>query len=403
MRRAICYGVASALALALAAGATSAGEVKIGALMSMTGDLQAYGETSLRGIELAVKEINAAGGAAGNTLVVAVGDDQTNAQVGVDAAKKLVEIEKVVALVGALPSGVTIPVAKSVSAPAGLVQISGASTSPAITGLDDGDMLFRTIPSDAFQGVALAEVVKEKGVDSVAVLYINNDYGEGLAKAFAGAYEAKGGKVAANLAFEPGNASYRGELQKAAEGKPAALVLIAYPENGNIILKQSLEEGFFTAFVFTDGMKAPEVISAIGAENLNGSFGTAPEAVADSDPAKRFKEAYQKEFGELPPKPFIDSAYDAAMLIGLAIEKAGSADRKAIHDALREVANPPGEPVLPGEFAKAKELIKAGKDIDYVGAAGAQDFDANGDVGGTFAHWTIEGGEIKTVKVFAPQ
>ena len=402
MKRSVTYALASALALAFAAGAASADEVKIGALMSMTGDLQAYGETSLNGIKLAVKQVNEAGGAGGNTLAVAVGDDQTNPQVGVDAAKKLVEIEKVVAVVGGLASGVTIPVAKSVSAPAGVVQISGASTSPALTGLEDGDVLFRTIPSDAFQGVALASVVSEKGVKNVSVLYINNDYGEGLAKAFAGAFEAKGGKVSANLAFEPGNASYRGELQKAADGGPEALVLIAYPENGNIILKQSLEEGFFKAFIFTDGMKAPEVITAIGAANLNGSFGTAPEAVADSAAAKAFRDAYQKEFGELPPKPFIDSAYDATMLIALAMEKAGSADRKKIHEALRDVANPPGEAILPGEFAKAKELLKAGKDIDYVGAAGAQDFDKAGDVGGTFAHWSIDNGEIKTVKVFAP-
>ncbi len=403
MKNRALYALSTAVALALAAGSAAADDIKIGALMSMTGDLQAYGETSLNGIKLAVKEINAAGGAAGSMLAVAVGDDQTNPQVGVDAAKKLVELEKVAALIGALPSGVTIPVAKSVSAAAGVVQISNASTSPAITDLDDGDVLFRTIPSDAFQGVALAEVVNGKGVKNVAVLYINNDYGEGLAKAFAGAFEAKGGKVSANLAFEPGNASYRGELQQAAEGKAEALVLIAYPENGNIILKQSLEEGFFKAFIFTDGMKAPEVIAAIGADNLNGSYGTAPEALADSETAKRFKDAYQKEFGELPPKPFIDSAYDATFLIGLAIEKAGGTDRKKIHAALREVANAPGEKVLPGEFAKAKELIKAGKDIDYVGAAGEQDFDAKGDVGGTFAHWAIEGGEIKTLSVFAPK
>lgn len=402
MKKAVSVAVVSALALGFAVSTASAEEVKIGALMSMTGDLQAYGETSLNGIKLAIKQVNEAGGAAGNTLAVAVGDDQTNPQVGVDAAKKLVEIEKVAAMVGGLASGVTIPVAKSVSAPAGVVQISGASTSPALSGLDEGDVLFRTIPSDAFQGVALASVVSEKGVKNVSVLYINNDYGEGLAKAFASAYEAKGGKVTANLAFEPGNASYRGELQKAADGGPEALVLIAYPENGNIILKQSLEEGFFKAFIFTDGMKAPEVISAIGAANLNGSFGTAPEAVADSAAAKNFRDAYQKEFGELPPKPFIDSAYDATILIALAMEKAGSADRKAIHAALRDVANPPGEPILPGEFAKAKELIKAGKDIDYVGAAGAQDFDKMGDVGGTFAHWSIDNGEIKTVKVFSP-
>ena len=87
MRKPLCYALASAVAMALAAGTAAADDVKIGALMSMTGDLQAYGETSLNGIKLAVKEINAAGGAAGNMLVVAVGDDQTNPQVGVDAAK----------------------------------------------------------------------------------------------------------------------------------------------------------------------------------------------------------------------------------------------------------------------------------------------------------------------------
>ena len=192
-------------------------------------------------------------------------------------------------------------------------------------------------------------------------------------------------------------------MQKAAAGKPDALVLIAYPENGLTILKQSLEEGLFKAFIFTDGMKAPEVIQQIGAEHLNGAIGTAPEAVADSPAAKNFRSAYQKEYGELPPKPFIDAFYDATMLIGLAIEKAGSGDRKAIHNALRDVANPPGEPILPGEFAKAKELIKAGKKIDYVGAAGADNFDKNGDIGGTFAYWKIDGGKIVTVRVFEPK
>jgi ABC-type branched-subunit amino acid transport system substrate-binding protein len=396
------YALAVA-ALALGAGTASAEDIKIGALMSMTGDLQAYGESSLSGIQLAVKEINATGGAGGGILEIVVGDDQTNPQVGVDSAKKLVEIEKIAALIGALASGVTIPVATSVTAPANTVQISNASTSPAITDLADNDMLFRTVPSDAFQGVALASVVSEKGVKNVSVLYVNNDYGEGLAKAFATAFEAKGGTVSANLPFEPGNASYRGELQKTAEGDPEALVLIAYPENGNIILKQSLEEGFHDHFIFTDGMKAPEVIEAIGADNLKTAYGTAPEAIADSEAATRFKDAYQAEFGELPPKPFIDSAYDATMLLGLALEKAGAGDRAKIHAALREVANPPGEKILPGEFAKAKELIAAGTDIDYVGAAGEQNFNDQGDVGGTFAHWTMETGEITTVKVFAPE
>lgn len=379
-----------------------ADDVTIGALMPMTGDLQAYGETSLNGVMLAADEINAAGGVLGGTLKVSVGDTQTNPQAGVDSAQKLANVEGVVGLVGALSSGVSIPVAKSVSSVVGVVQVSSASTSPAITKLEDNDFLFRTVPSDAFQGVALAEVVKENGLGNVATLYINNDYGEGLAGSFATAFDAAGGKVSQSLAYEPGNASYRGELSKAAGSGAEALVLIGYPENGITILKQSIEEGYFEKFVFTDGMKAPEIIDAIGAQYLDGSIGTSPEAVADSDAALRFKSAYESKHGEIPPKPFIDTAYDATILLALAIEKAGSTDRKAVRDALRSVANPPGERVLPGDFERAKELISGGKDVDFVGAAGSQNFDADGDVSGTFAYWTIEKGEISTLRVFEP-
>lgn len=403
MKTASRLAIAGALALGvMAAGPVLADDVKIGALMPMTGDLQAYGETSLNGVNLAADEVNAAGGVLGGNLVVSVGDTQTNPQAGVDAAQKLANVEGVVGMVGALSSGVSIPVAKSVSSSVGVPQISSASTSPAITKLEDGDWLFRTVPSDAFQGVALAEVVQENGLGNVATLYINNDYGEGLANSFANAFQAKGGTVSESLAYEPGNASYRGELSKAAGGGAEALVLIGYPENGITILKQSIEEGNFDKFIFTDGMKAPEIIEAIGADFLNGSIGTAPEAVAESDAAVRFKSAYEAKHGELPPKPFIDSAYDATILLALAAEKAGSADRTAIRDALRSVANPPGTQILPGDFAKAKELIGNGEDIDYVGAAGSQNFDGDGDVSGTFAYWVIEGGEIKTIRVFEP-
>jgi ABC-type branched-subunit amino acid transport system substrate-binding protein len=300
-------------------------------------------------------------------------------------------------VVGALSSGVTIPVATSVTSVNGIPQISSASTSPVITTLADNDFLFRSVPSDALQGVVLASVVEETGYTKVGVLYVNNDYGRGLAETFEASFS---GQVA-TLPYEPGQASYRGELREASEGGGEALVLIGYPENGITILRQALEEGYFENFVFTDGMKAPEIIEAIG-DSLNGSIGTTPQAVADSDGATKFTELYEARFGELPPKPFIDSAYDAAMMAALAMEKAGSDDPTAIRDALREIANPPGTQILPGEFAKAKELIAAGEDIDYVGAAGSQNFDENGDVSGTFAFWGIENGEIVTHRIVEP-
>ncbi|CCQ73836.1 ABC transporter substrate-binding protein [Magnetospira sp. QH-2] len=394
-------GLISAAAVALTATAAQADPLKIGALMPMTGDLQAYGETCHNGILLAVEEINKQGGVLGSNVVMTVGDTQTAPQAAVDAATKLVNIGNVDAMVGALSSGSTIPVAKSVAATRGVPMISPASTSPEITGLADGDFLFRTVPTDAIQGVALAQLTIEKGIKSVGVIYINNDYGKGLADAFSAAYVNIGGKVTATSGYEPKQPSYRGELQKAAKGRPEALVLVGYPENGQTIIRQALEGAVFTKFIFTDGLKAPEIIANIGAEYLNGSFGTAPEARGAAN--ERFKEAYRAKFGELPPKPYIDSSYDAVMLIALAAEKARSTDPKAIRDALRAVASPPGKPIMPGEFAKAQLAINSGQDVDYVGASGPLNFDSAGDVAGTYAHWEIKDGKIVTVKVFEPK
>lgn len=387
-----------ALAAAGMTATASAEGLKLGALMPMTGGLQAYGESSFNGVRLAIEEMNAAGGVNGGKVTVSVGDTQTSSQAGVDAAKKLTDLENVSGIIGALSSGVTIPVASTVSRVVGVTQISSASTSPEITKLDDKDFLFRTVPTDAVQGVVLAQVAREKGLKSVAIIYVNNDYGKGLAEAFARNFS---GRVTQSVAFEEKQASYRGEIRKAAEGKAGTLLLIAYPEAGIPILKQSLEGGFFAKFVFTDGMKAPEVIKAIGAKYLNGTYATAPQAKGKASTI--FKKLYEKRFGQLPPKPFIDSAYDATLLLGLAAVKAGGGGRAAIQKSLRFVANPPGAQVFPGEFAKAAKLLKDGKDIDYVGASGPQNFDANGDVAGTYAHWEIKDGKIVTIKVFEPK
>lgn len=392
-----------ALAAAGAVGLWTAGlaaqeSVKIGAVIPTTGPLQVYGEATLNGLNLAVEEINAAGGVLGKRVELVVADTATNPQVGVEAAKRLVSVDGVVGLIGALSSGVTIPIATTVSKPEKVPQISTASTSPVITTLDDDGFLFRTVPSDSLQGAILGKLVAEQGFSKVAVIYVNNDYGKGLAEAFAAAFP---GEVTAMVAYEEKQASYRGELQRASRGDPEALVQIAYPGDGIPMLRQALEEGFFTKFIFTDGMKAQEVVDAIGAP-LNGSFGTAPTGDPESPAAKRFRELYEAKYGELPPQPFIDSAYDAVMLMALAIQKAGSTDGTAIRDALPVVANPPGEKVIPGEFAKAKKILEGGGDVDYEGAAGNQNFDGNGDVPGIYSHWAVQDGRIVEVAVIRP-
>jgi branched-chain amino acid transport system substrate-binding protein len=403
--RGIKAGIAGLAALgALLPGAAAQAEgLKIGALMPMTGGLQAYGESSLNGIRLAVEEANEAGGVLGGAVEVVVGDTQTRAQPAVDAARRLINVEGVGGIIGALSSGNSAPVATSVTGVLGVPQISSASTAPSLSEIDANGFFFRTVPSDAFQGVALAQVVREQGLGRVASIFVNNDYGQGLNDSFKEAFEALGGTVTGDLPFEANQASYRGELQRLASGDAEALLLIAYPDDGGIlILRQSLEEGLFDRFVFTDGMKAERVVEQIGAQFLDGAFGTAPRS-EESDASRRFRKAYEKSFGELPPRPFIDTAYDATMIMLLAAEKAGSRDGTAIRDAIREIASPPGEVVLPGDFAKAKQLIAEGRDINYEGAAGPHDFDENGDVTGSFEHWKIENGALVTVRVFFPE
>ena len=198
-----------AVAAAFLAGAPAAADEKarIGALVPMTGPLQDFGEPTLNAIRLAVDQVNQGGGLLGGTLGIAVGDTQTSPQAGVDAANMLVSLEGVSGIVGAASSGVTMPVARSVSSVKGVPQISGASTSPAITTLDDKDFLFRTTPHDALQGMVMADIVKKEGFDTVSVIYVNNDYGDGLQKAFADAFVKLGGKVVASLPYEEKKAS----------------------------------------------------------------------------------------------------------------------------------------------------------------------------------------------------
>lgn len=397
---------AALIAAALLAGGPALAEskLKIGAVLPLTGELADYGVTTKTGVELAVEEINKAGGVLGQPITLSIGDDQTSPQAGVDTAQKLVSVEKVNALVGPMGSGVYIPVATTVASTAGIPIITGSATSPKISTIDTKGFGFRTVPSDALQGVALAEIAKDKGYKSVGIMYVNNDYGKGLSETFEQSFSKVGGKVTASVGFEPKQASYRGEVQKAATGKPEALLVISYTGDGVPIIKQALESGLFNKFVFSDGLKSPDLIEAIGGQYLDGAAGAAPEPLPDYPAAEAFKNAYKAKYGQLSPKPYIDTFYDAIYLVALATERAKSTDGAKIRDAIRDIVAEDGEKVGPGEFAKAKQILDSGKKVNYIGAAGPLKIDQHGDnVGGTFAYWQIQDGKINTVRVFAPK
>lgn len=391
---------AAALLLSLSVGVwgASSGPVVIGTLMGLTGGLAPYGMPIQNATDLAAMDINQQGGVlGGRLLVMAHRDTATNPQVGVDAASKLVNIDGATAIVGALGSQITISAAQSVTIPAGVVLISPASTSPEITTLDDDDLVFRTVLSDTMQGVALANLALELGYKTMSVIYINNAYGQGLYEKFAESYQAGGGRILGAAAYDEGKASYRGELQAVTRnGTPDALLVIGYvQQGGTTIMMQAIEGGFVRRFLLPDGLKSEEVIRALGASVLEGTYGTAA-----SDPSSAFNERYAEQYGTPPPQPYMAEAYDAVFLLAMAIEKAQSTEGRAIAAGLRAVLSPDGEEVRAGEWEKARQLIAQGRTIRYIGASGPIFFDENGDrAGGTVQVWKITGGQIVTDRI----
>jgi len=360
---------------------TAKGPLKIGLLDSYTGDLSDFGPAHENAVRLAAEEINAAGGVLGKPIQIVTGNDATDPSQGVSEATRLIQVEGVSAIIGALASGVTLPVAESVTGPNHILQITHASTSPALTAAKDNDFLFRTTISDAAQGVVLAKVATDLGLKSVCTMYINNAYGQGLSEIFSDNFEKAGGKVTAQVPHESEQATYASELDKCTSGSPDALAALAYPQSARVFLREAVEAGKVKTFLFCDGTKSTDMFAALGWATFDGMKGTAATSL-EVAAGTAFEAAYAAKYGSVPALPYLREAYDAVYLIALAAQKAGSTDSTAIRDALRDVANPPGEVVNPGTdgFKAALKLIAAGTDINYEGAAGPVDMDKNGDV-----------------------
>ena len=385
--------VLTALVLTAACGDDDDETLKIGFLADFSGPIAEFGPVIQTGVELAIEHINAAGGVLGNDVIFVTGDTALDATQGVEEARRLIEIEGVHAIIGPLSSTVTLAVSASVTADAKIPTISPSATSPALSTADDNGFLFRSTTSDAAQGVVLAGLAEDEGYDNVAVLFLNDAYGQGLAEAFEGAFNG----TVTSASYEDGAASYLAELQQAAGGGATVLIAIGFPTQAEIFVREALENDIFQQFLFVDGTKSQDLIDAIGAENLEGFKGTAPGAGPESPGLSAWNAAYIAKYGSLPTVPFVREAYDAMIAIALAAQFAGSVDGTAIRDALPKVAAPGGTSYIPGAdgVKRALDAVKAGKDVNYEGAATTLDWNANGDVTtGYIGIWQYAGGTI---------
>jgi branched-chain amino acid transport system substrate-binding protein len=208
-----------------------------------------------------------------------------------------------------------------------------------------------------------------EGINEVAVTYTNNDYGKGLADAFQAAYEERGGTVTINAAHEDGKADYSAEVGALAAAGGQRLVVAGYVDQGGSgIVRAALDSGAFDTFHFPDGM-----ISVRRCRTTSARTSTAPPASTPAPTAKaRRALSRSSAMPSIATSPFSPEAYDAAALIMLAMQKAGSTDPNVYKDHVMDVANAPGEPILPGELAKALEILAGGGDVDYVGASAVE-------------------------------
>ena len=380
-------------ATALVAGAASADEVKLGVILGFTGPIESLTPDMAAGAEMAMAEVSASGNLLGGMTVTPIRKDSTcvDAAAATAAAEELIA-EGVAGIFGADCSGVTGAILQNVAVPNGMVMVSPSATSPGLSTVEDNGLFFRTAPSDARQGVVMAELLKEQGVGSVALTYINSDYGKGLADSFQAAYEGMGGTVTISAAHDVGKGDYSAEVAALSSAGGERLVVAGYvDQGGGDIVRASIDAGAFALFHFPDGMIGDALPATFGAD-IDGSFGQAPGS--DNPGYQTFVSLAEGFNGE---GTYASESYDAAALILLAMQAAGSTDPNVYKEYVESVANAPGEPIMPGELGKALEILAAGGDVDLIGATGVELVNG-GEAAGSYRVVTFEGGEMVTAE-----
>ena len=387
---------ASALAPALAGKAfAQAGDTfRIGALNPITGAGAPYGTGMQKMILAAAEMVNAAGGAGGRKFEVFSEDTQTAPQAAVLAAKKLIEVNKVQAVLGTWSSGVSLAVVPLVNdAGIFLMNTSGApalSVPPA----NAKGLSFRFQATNDRFGRAFAELCQKEGYKRPATMAFNNASGIGNTDGFKKAWEAKGGKVVEAVVYEPNQPSYRAELQKVLAAKPDVIVTGSYLADTTILLREWFQTGDAVKWVIPAWAANPDLVKAVGNDVAEGIFAVDSISNEGSDAFKAFDAAYQKALGQSGlSNVYAAMTWDMVVTLALAMEAAGpGADIAAINKKIREVANPDGTKVA--TFAEGKEALKKGK-INYEGASSVLDFDQFGDVTPDFSVSTVSKGKFE--------
>jgi ABC-type branched-subunit amino acid transport system substrate-binding protein len=357
----------------------SDGVLRIGGLLPETGDLAFLGPPEIAGAELAVADINAAGGVLGQPVEYLPGDSGDSDP---DLANPTVDghlSAGVDAVLGAAASGVSLNVIDKITG-ACKIHFSPANTSPEFTEYDDDDLYFRTSPSDVLQGRVLADLIVEDGNSTVALLARQDSYGEGLLQFTIEPLEEQGAEVVVDSVYDPEAQTFTAEVDEVISADPDAFVMIGFAESG-IILNDLFEQGFTPdekAIYMVDGNIGDSSIEeGAPAGALAGIKGTLPSAELTQEFQDRLNQQWQTSAGEaLNAFSYGAETYDAVVIMALAAELAGSDDPAQVAANINGVTRDGTECTT---FEECQPLVADGEDIDYNGPSGPQDFSQPGE------------------------
>ena len=347
----------------------NSGPLKIGSLLPETGNLAFLGPPEFAGVDLAVKEINEAGGVLGNPVEHIRGDSgDTSTDIAQQTADSHIAAG-VSAIVGAASSGVSLTVIDKITG-AGIVHFSPANTSPDLTTYPDNGFYFRSAPPDTFQGAVLGQLMAKEGATNAVFMNLDDAYGNGLAKYGIAAFSG----TSTQVVYNPQAAEFSADVAKAKAAKPDAIALIGFDETTKVLaelIKQGIGPNKVKTYL-VDGNLSSQAYKDLPAGIMKGVKATLPGVLASDELKAKLLEVDPS----LTDFSYAAESYDAVMLIALAAEQGGATDGATIKDNLQSVSS---GGTKCSTFADCKQLIADGEDIDFDGVSGPIEFDANGD------------------------
>jgi branched-chain amino acid transport system substrate-binding protein len=311
--------------------------ILIGEVGSLTGSEATFGISTRNAIDLAIREVNAAGGVKGKKIELRVYDNQSKPEEAANAANRLINQDNVLLILGEVASSNSIAMATKAQ-PAKVPMISNASTNPRVTEI--GDYIFRVCFIDPFQGYVMAKFAHDNlKMNKVAVLRdLGSDYSQGLADVFERKFTEMGGKIVARETYTKGSTDFRSQLTAIKRSSPEAIYIPGYYNDIGLIARQARELGITATLMGGDGWDS-EKLFELGGSAIDGSYFSNHYSPDDPNPRiQKFIAAYKAAYGSVPDA-LAALGYDAAMVAVDAIKRAPSFDRAAIRDAIAQTRN----------------------------------------------------------------